>query len=184
VSAGELECLSVLWEAVRPLKLKQIFERISQRRADARQGPVAQSTVSGYLRQLVAKGLLTEVTIDRADQEGEESRTFVRGGRGMIPTSRSPKTGYQTAYEPGEVLGQTFQALAESYPEKDRARSLIDFASNLKLSAEERKTILVELAKKFDLPTEERQQTLVLLAQAYGLDEKRIKKLERILEDK
>src|SRR5690349_2972730 len=93
VNAGELDCLSALWAQGRPLRASDVLQHVTERREQAGEAPPAPTTISTYMRSLLAKGLVREVTVGHG-AEGETRRVYTRGTRGMIPSLRSPKTGY------------------------------------------------------------------------------------------
>ena len=146
------------------MKLSQIHQQLNERREKAGDAPAAVSTVSTWLRSLASKGLLIERVLGTSHSAGEPS-AYVRT-RGMIPTSRSPHTGYEVAHPPGAVLGKTFKALADAYPPGQRAQAIVDFAHAL------------------DLSSRERSEAVVQLAVAMGLPERAVNKLERLLEER
>ena len=136
VSAGELDCLAVLWwaydEGQVALKLSDIHERVARRREELGEAPPQRSTISTYLRTLLNKQMLNEVMVgDTPGSQSPQIRT--RGARGILPPTRSPYTGYQVAREPGEVLEQTYRTLANVYPPRSRGCALVDFARALGL---------------------------------------------------
>jgi hypothetical protein len=131
LNGGELDCLAILWEEGKGLKLSQLHRLLVERRHKTGEAPPAFSTVSTWLRSLTHKGLLKEVVV--GSDQGDEAQAFARDTRGMIPTSRSPRTGYEAIHEPGVVLQKTFKALADAYPPDKRMQSLVDFARALGL---------------------------------------------------
>src|SRR5262249_38922902 len=135
--------------------------KVRQRREQAGEAPPALVTVSGYLRGLLDKGLLRDVTLSGS------GTAYASGTRGMIPTTRSPKTGYEAIYDPGVVLKKTFRALAEAFPPPDGQRQA-----------------LIAFARALDLPESENVPTLVELARELGLSEMTIKKLEKLSQER
>src|SRR6266545_2366939 len=139
LSGNELDILAALWaaqaEGVPALKLAEIHRRINERRAAMGQAPIQPTTVSTYLRSMSERKLLKQVTVEDAGPEGQR-QTFTSDVRGLIPTSRSPKTGYEAAHTPAVVLERTFQALADAYPADKRLQALVDFARALGLPQE------------------------------------------------
>lgn len=134
LSAGETDCLAVLWEAhaggEAALKLSEVHRRVCGRREQNREAPPALTTVSTYLRTLVTKKLLQEIVVGDANR----AVTYPPPTRGVLPTTRSPRTGYRAAHPPGEVLEETFKALVRMYPEAERWKAVVDFArATLKL---------------------------------------------------
>src|SRR5436190_24072535 len=109
-SAGEMDCLAVLWAAhahgEEALKLSEIHDRVGQRRLEFGEAPPAPTTVSTYLRSLLAKRLVQDVlkpepgeAVAEADAPATPVRT--RSGRGILPPTRSPRTAYQAVESPG-----------------------------------------------------------------------------------
>jgi predicted transcriptional regulator len=142
-NTGEIDCLAVLWEAraqdpARVMKLSEIHEKVAQRRQEFGEPPPALTTVSTYLRSALAKRLLVET---RLDDQGKATPLVAVRTRGALSSSRSPKTAYRPAYEPGEVFRSTFQAIASSYPQSKRNQALVDFARAMDLPAETVKKI-------------------------------------------
>jgi hypothetical protein len=155
LSAGELDCLATLWEAHATgepaLKLSEIHDRIGKRRARTGEASPALTTVSSYLRTLLLKGFVKEVIIEDT-AAGTPGAVRTRGVRGVLPPTRSPRTGYQAAQEPGAVLAQTFKTLADAYPPEQRLQALVDFARALELPEDQRGVAVVELARALGLP--------------------------------
>ncbi len=140
LSGNELDILAALWaaqaEGIPAMKLAEIHRRINERRAAARQAPIQPTTVSTYLRSMTDRKLLNQVTVDIAGPEGQR-QTYASNERGLVPTSRSPKTGYEAAHDPAEVLAKTLQALADALPPDERRwKALLDFANALGLPKE------------------------------------------------
>jgi hypothetical protein len=148
LNVGELDCLTVLWAEGGPLRVSEIHRKLLLRREQAGEAPPALTTISTYLRSLLDKGLLREVTL------GGSGMAYASGTRGMIPTTRSPKTGYEVVHAPGAILKKTFRALAEAYPPDQRHQALIDFARALDLSEDRRASALVEFARTLGFPEE------------------------------
>jgi hypothetical protein len=135
-SAGEMDVLAVLWEArekdlkennprAGTLKLSEIHRLIGDRRGSFGEPPSALTTVSTYLRSATAKRLLKEV---RTDDLGRPSQMTGIRTRGALSSTRSPRTAYQVAHEPGVVFQSTMQAIIQSYPPGLRSQALVDFA--------------------------------------------------------
>lgn len=139
LSGNELDILAALWAAqaedIPALKLAEIHRRINERRAAAGQAPIQPTTVSTYLRSMTERKLLDQVTVEDAGPGGQR-QTYASDERGLIPTSRSPKTGYKPAHDPAAVLEKTFQALADAYPPDRRWQALLDFARAIGLPKE------------------------------------------------
>jgi hypothetical protein len=140
LSGNELDILAALWAAqaggTPALKLAEVHQRINDRRAGLGQAPIQPTTVSTYLRSMTDRGLLNQVTVEDAGPEGERQTYAVRV-RGLVPTSRSPKTGYQAAHGPDVVLAKTLQALADAFPcDESRWKALLTFARALGMSEE------------------------------------------------
>lgn len=135
---GELDCLVALWQAQaegeQALKLSEIHDRIGRRRAALGQGVPALTTISTYLRTLLLKKLVREVTIEDTTQETpRHGAVRVRGIVSAQPPARSPRTGYRAALPPGETLKDSFKALADAYPPSARRQAVLDFARALAL---------------------------------------------------
>jgi predicted transcriptional regulator len=152
-NAGELDVLGVLWEeqlqSGRPLKLSEIHRRVCGRRHEHQDPEPALTTVSTHLRSLLGKGLIQEVLASMPVSPRSPVRT-----RGMLtPPTRSPLTGYQALFAPGEVLFRTMRGLIASYPPQQRMDALLDFAQVLGLSDanKERLKHLVQDEKKLRL---------------------------------
>ena len=135
-SAGEMDVLAVLWEArekdqkennprAGTLKLSEIHKLIEQRRQSFGEPPSALTTVSTYLRSATAKRLLKEV---RTDDSGRPAPMAAVRTRGALSSTRSPRTAYQVAFEPGVVFRSTMQAIVQTYPLGLRHQALVDFA--------------------------------------------------------
>src|SRR5438132_10434915 len=114
-SPGEMDVLAVLWEArekdlkennprAGTLKLSDIHEQIKLRRQTFGEPPPALTTVSTYLRSATAKRLLREL---RTDEAGRPSPMTAIRTRGALSATRSPRTAYQRAHEPGMVFQST-----------------------------------------------------------------------------
>jgi hypothetical protein len=161
-----VDICSVLWDAgsrdMPAMKLSEIHELAAARCQRLGKEPPALTTVSGYLRNLVEKGVLRQVEITES-MSLEAPQVRVRGVRGESPPRRSPNTGYQAVAGPQELLQPLFKDLADAFPSKDRLRALIDFARAL------------------ELPEDQRGQAVVELARALGLPEKTVQKLEKTL---
>lgn len=136
-TTGELDCLAVLWDAreqgTRALKLSQISDKITERRKHFGEPAPALTTVSTYLRSAAAKRLLDEVRL--LDDGTVMPRSGARS-RGALSATRSPRTAYSPAFEPGEVFQRTFEAIIQAYPPGRREEALRDFARAFKLSEE------------------------------------------------
>jgi hypothetical protein len=136
-NAGELDVYSVLYAERqgenRPLRLKEVFERVCQRRREFNEQEPALTTVSTHLRSLLEKGLAEETTPGAASRPGLSTRGS------MTPPTRSPNTSYRALHTPGEVLMTTYQGLAAAYP--DKLEALIDFGAALGLSEEAMKQL-------------------------------------------
>jgi hypothetical protein len=140
-SAGEMDVLAVLWEArerdlkennprAGTLKLSEIQHQIERRRQTFGEPPPALTTVSTYLRSATAKRLLKEV---RIDSEGRPSALTAIRTRGALSATRSPRTAYQVAHEPGVVFRSTMKAIIHAYPPGQRYQALADFARAMDL---------------------------------------------------
>ena len=140
-SPGEIDVLAVLWEVreqdraeanprAGTLKLSDIYERIKIRRETFGEPPPALTTVSTYLRSATAKRLLREV---RTDVEGRPAPMVAFRTRGALSATRSPRTAYQVAHEPGDVFQSTMQAIIHAYPPGQRHQALADFAKAMAL---------------------------------------------------
>ncbi len=139
-SAGELEILAVLWEAVaqgaRALRLSEVRELLL-----ARLGRTGEpSTISTQLRSLHAKGWIVQVGISLGEPAMARVRGVVRT-RGAARTSagvptRSPFTAYCPKYPAGEALQPMVRRLVAAYPESERHRLLVDVARALELPSE------------------------------------------------
>jgi hypothetical protein len=164
INAGELDCMTALWSQKQPLRASDILGLITERRERTGEAPPAPTTVSTYMRSLLAKGLVREVTMGRRT-EGEPKRVYARGTRGMIPSLRSPKTGYEpTTDRPGEVLQKTYCALADAYPLEQRWQAVADFSGAA------------------ELPEAQRVAALAEVARVLGFAETTVKKLEKLVE--
>ena len=130
-NSGELDALAVLWAeqtgSNQPLGLSEVHRLVCERRSRFGEPNPAYTTVSTYLRKLVGKGLIRELSVH---SEETSEREVLR------PTTRSPHTAYQSIYGPAEVLGSTFRALADAYPPERRLNSIIDFANANGISAQ------------------------------------------------
>jgi hypothetical protein len=135
-SAGEMDVLAVLWEArendakennprAGTLKLSDIHKQIEVRRRSFGEPASALTTVSTYLRSATAKRLLKEV---RTDDLGRPAPMAAIRTRGALSSTRSPRTAYQVAHEPGVVFHSTMQAIIQAYPPGMRHQALVDFA--------------------------------------------------------
>jgi hypothetical protein len=135
-SAGELDCLVVLWQeaelGVEALRLSEILELISKRRSLDGEPEPALTTVSTYLRSAVAKGLLEEVRLDHA---GKLTRLKADSSRGVLSKTRSPNTAHRAAVSASDAFRQTLLAITKSYPEKERLTLLVDIAQVLGVPA-------------------------------------------------
>jgi hypothetical protein len=140
-SAGEMDVLAVLWEARErdridnnprggTLKLSEIHREIDLRRQSFGEPPAALTTVSTYLRSATAKRLLKEV---RTDELGIPAQVPAVRTRGALSSTRSPRTAYQIAHEPGVVFRSTMQAIIQAYPPELRHQALVDFARAMNL---------------------------------------------------
>jgi predicted transcriptional regulator len=136
-TAGELDCLAVLWEAQetmgdRPcaMRLSEIHEGVCKRRESYGETAPALTTVSTYLRSALAKQLVHEV---RRAEDGTVMPLVGIRTRGALSASRSPQTAYQPRVNPSEVFKPTFVAIIHSYPPGKRIQSLIDFAEAAEL---------------------------------------------------
>ena len=131
-SAGELDCLVVLWQATQSgneaLSLSKILDLISEKRSLAGEPVPALTTVSTYLRSGVSKGLLEEVRLDR---NGQVTRPPTGAARGALAKTRSPNTAYRAAVSASEAFCDTLAAVAASYPKEHRLWLLIDVANVL-----------------------------------------------------
>ena len=129
-SAGELDCLVILWESAEDgfeaLRLSDVRQRMIDRREKMGEPGPAVSTVSTYLRGGVAKGLLEEVRINTSGKVVATSRS-----RGVMRSTRSPRTAYRAAVTPQEVFRHTILAIAEAYPRSKRLFLLVDVAREL-----------------------------------------------------
>jgi hypothetical protein len=136
-----MDVLAVLWEArendakennprAGTLKLSDIHKLIEVRRRSFGEPPSALTTVSTYLRSATSKRLLKEV---RTDDSGMPAPMPAVRTRGALSTSRSPRTAYQVAHEPGVVFQSTMQAIIQTYPPGLRHQALVDFAKAMGL---------------------------------------------------
>jgi hypothetical protein len=104
----------------RGVRLSDVHRGVMKRREQLGGSLPALTTISTQLRTLKSKGLIRETTIGAAADEPERKR------RGMLtPTTRSPLTGYRTAYPPEVVLGPTFRELATAFPAGHRAACVL-----------------------------------------------------------
>lgn len=140
-SAGELEILAALWQAVaegaRALRLSEVRELLLARHGSAREP----STISTQLRSLLAKGWLEQVGLSLGEPAMTRARGLVRtrgavrNAAAGVPT-RSPFTAYRPRFPPTEALQPMLQQLVSAYPETERPRLLIEVARALGLSPE------------------------------------------------
>jgi hypothetical protein len=133
LARGELECLAVLWQAhadgEQALKLSEIRDRISARRAGGTPTFPALTTISTYLRGLVSKKLVRDVIVeDTIEETPKHGPVRVRGIVSVPPPPRSPRTGYRAALTPGDALRDTLKLLADAYPAAERPTAVVDFA--------------------------------------------------------
>ena len=132
-TAGELDCLTVLWQGkedgIQAMQLGQIRERITDKRKMNGESTPAVTTVSTYLRNALHKGLIEEV---RLDKNGAVSELPSNGAhRGVLRGVRSPNTAYRAAANPQDVFGDTLLAIADAYPLKERLLLLVHVAEAL-----------------------------------------------------
>jgi hypothetical protein len=137
-----MDVLAVLWAAreqdrkennprAGTLKLAEIHKRIEKRRESFGEPAAALTTVSTYLRSATAKRLLKEM---RTDDEGRPAPMAAIRTRGALSSTRSPRTAYQVAYEPGVVFQSTMRAIIHAYPPDLRSQALADFARAMGLA--------------------------------------------------
>jgi hypothetical protein len=150
-----MDVLAVLWEArekdmrensprAGTLKLSDIHKQIELRRQSFGEPPPALTTVSTYLRSATAKRLLREV---RTDEEGRPAPVAAIRTRGALSATRSPRTAYQVAHEPGVVFQSTMRAIIQAYPTGLRHQALVDFARAMGLPQK-----LIKEVEKLVLP--------------------------------
>ncbi len=144
-TAGELDCLAVLWDEQEKrgtkdcaLKLSEIHQGVCKRRAEYGETPPALTTISTYLRSALGKQLLVEV---RRGADGTVTPLLGVRTRGALSASRSPQTAYMTRVGPSDVFRFTFEAIVQSYPPGLRHRAIVDFAAAMDLPPETIKKI-------------------------------------------
>jgi hypothetical protein len=141
-TAGELDCLAVLWQAaengITAMRLSQIRSEIIKKRQQMGEDAPALTTVSTYLRGALHKGLLEEVRLNGDDIA---SPTSTHSARGALRGTRSPHTAYRARVGPTEVFRGTLQAIVEVYPHAKRLLLLADVADVLDLPTKVRSEI-------------------------------------------
>jgi len=131
-TAGELDVLSVLWNSDSPMRLADVRRTLNDMFESIGEPALASSSVGTFLRRLVDKGLVREISAATGKPRGVAR---VRGAatvdtRKMVGRRRTPNLQYEAAYTPSDVLATTFKSLIASYSDDDRAagRPLVDFA--------------------------------------------------------
>ncbi len=112
------------------MRLSELHRAIIHRRRGNSEPEPALTTVSTYLRNAVAKGLLQEVRISK---DGKTVSKANKSDRGALAPTRSPNTAYRAAMTPREVFHSTITAIAAAYPSDKRLGLLADVASALEV---------------------------------------------------